>query len=92
MNAIVEHKFEKVNKEDRYLDTKSLRDSSEVPRAKTPFTDAVVFMVGGGNYIKDQQLQKYARSKNQSRIRQEQKSIQNTSGVGKFGFFVKKLN
>ena len=92
MNEIVEQKFKIVNKEDRYLDPKSLRGSSAVPRAKTPFTDAVVFMVGGGNYIKNQKLQKYARSKNQSRIRQEQKSIQNMSGVGKFGFFVKSLS
>ena len=85
MNEIVEQKFKIVNKEDRYLDPKSLRGSSAVPRAKTPFTDAVVFMVGGGNYINDQKLQKYARSKkpgaktnpkydrskNQSRIRRE---------------------
>ena len=87
MNEIVEQKFEKDNKTDRYLDPMSLRGSSEVPWAKTPFTDAVVFMVGGGNYIEYQNLQEYARSKNQSRIRQELKIIQNTSGVGKFGFF-----
>jgi len=53
-----------VNEEYRYLDPKSLRGGSEVPRAKTPFTDAVVFMVGGGNYIEYQNLQEYARSRN----------------------------
>ena len=78
MNEIVEQKFKIVNKEDRYLDPKSLRDSSAVPRAKTPFTDAVVFMVGGGNYIEYQNLQEYARSKNQ---------VGYGSGVGKFRCF-----
>ena len=28
-----------------------------MPRTKTPFSDAVVFVVGGGNYIEHQNLQ-----------------------------------
>ena len=28
-----------------------------MPRTKTPFADAVVFVVGGGNYIEHQNLQ-----------------------------------
>jgi hypothetical protein len=27
-----------------------------MPRTKTPFTDAIVFVVGGGNYIEYQNL------------------------------------
>jgi hypothetical protein len=27
-----------------------------MPRAKTPFNDAIVFVVGGGNYIEYQNL------------------------------------
>jgi len=64
VDEIVEQRAGKVNEEYRYLDPKSLRGGSEVPRAKTPFTDAVVFMVGGGNYIEYQNLQDYAKSKN----------------------------
>lgn len=33
-------------------------------RTKTPFSDAIVFVVGGGNYIEYQNLQDYVRSKN----------------------------
>ena len=29
----------------------------QVPRTKTPFSDAIVFVVGGGNYIEYQNLQ-----------------------------------
>ena len=57
------------------------RRGSEVPRAKTPFTDAVVFMVGGGNYIKCQSLQEYARSKSQSRIRHGQEGKSKHTGL-----------
>ena len=32
-----------------------------VPRNKAPSTEAVVFMVGGGNYIEYQNLQDYAK-------------------------------
>ena len=30
--------------------------SSNMPRTKTPFNDAIVFVVGGGNYIEYQNL------------------------------------
>ena len=40
----------------RYFDPKILRanNGAEVPRAKNPFQEAIVFMVGGGNYIEYQ--------------------------------------
>lgn len=39
-----------------YLDPKLLKRSDVVPKTRTPFQDAVVFIVGGGNYIEYQNL------------------------------------
>ena len=48
----------------RYFDPKLLRsDSSAVPRNKSPFQEAYVFLVGGGNYIEYQNLVDYAKNK-----------------------------
>nr|KAG5689560.1 hypothetical protein BaRGS_022063 [Batillaria attramentaria] len=48
----------------RYFDPKMLRaDSSNLPRNKSPFQEAFVFMVGGGNYIEYQNLMDYVRAK-----------------------------
>ncbi|KAF7251754.1 Sec1 family domain-containing protein 1 [Varanus komodoensis] len=44
----------------RYFDPKMLRGSdSSVPRNKNPFQEAIVFVVGGGNYIEYQNLVDY---------------------------------
>ncbi|XP_042646738.1 sec1 family domain-containing protein 1 isoform X2 [Tyto alba] len=44
----------------RYFDPKMLRGSdSSVPRNKNPFQEAIVFVVGGGNYIEYQNLIDY---------------------------------
>lgn len=51
----------------RYFDPKLLRsDSSSVPRNKSPYQEAYVFMIGGGNYIEYQNLIDYAKSKSSS--------------------------
>ncbi|KAK0060437.1 sec1 family domain-containing protein 1 [Biomphalaria pfeifferi] len=48
----------------RYFDPKLLRaDATSVPRNKTPFQEAYVFIVGGGNYIEFQNLLDYVKSK-----------------------------
>ncbi|KAI8781201.1 sec1 family domain-containing protein 1 [Biomphalaria glabrata] len=48
----------------RYFDPKLLRaDATSVPRNKTPFQEAYVFIVGGGNYIEFQNLMDYVKSK-----------------------------
>ncbi|XP_057715607.1 sec1 family domain-containing protein 1 [Corythoichthys intestinalis] len=48
----------------RYLDPKMLRGSeSSIPRNKNPFQEAIVFVVGGGNYIEYQNLVDYTKSK-----------------------------
>jgi len=47
-----------------YFDPKLLRaDSSSTPRNKSPFQEAYVFVVGGGNYIEFQNLMDYVSSK-----------------------------
>lgn len=43
-----------------YLDPKQLK-VTEMPRNRAPFQDAVVFLVGGGNYIEYQNLVDYAK-------------------------------
>lgn len=39
-----------------YLDPKLLKGGDVVPKNRAPFQDAVVFIVGGGNYIEYQNL------------------------------------
>lgn len=39
-----------------YLDPKLLKGGDTVPKNRPPFQDAIVFMVGGGNYIEYQNL------------------------------------
>uniref|UniRef100_A0AAQ5Z4W5 Sec1 family domain-containing protein 1 n=1 Tax=Amphiprion ocellaris TaxID=80972 RepID=A0AAQ5Z4W5_AMPOC len=46
----------------RYFDPKMLRGSeSSIPRNKNPFQEAIVFVVGGGNYIEYQNLVDYTK-------------------------------
>lgn len=68
VDEIMEQKQGGVGDSYRYLDPKILRssDSSQAPRTKTPFSDALVFVVGGGNYIEHQNLQEYVKSRNTS--------------------------
>uniref|UniRef100_A0AAQ6IIE8 Sec1 family domain containing 1 n=1 Tax=Anabas testudineus TaxID=64144 RepID=A0AAQ6IIE8_ANATE len=53
----------------RYFDPKMLRGSeSSIPRNKNPFQEAIVFVVGGGNYIEYQNLVDYAKSKQGKKV------------------------
>lgn len=45
-----------------YLDPKQIK-VTEIPRNRSPFQDAIVFIVGGGNYIEYQNLVDYAKQK-----------------------------
>ena len=47
----------------RYYSTKILRGQENIPRAKNPFQESIVFMVGGGNYIEYQNLMDHQQSK-----------------------------
>lgn len=39
-----------------YLDPKLLKRGDVIPKTRAPFQDAIVFVVGGGNYIEYQNL------------------------------------
>lgn len=39
-----------------YLDAKLLRGGDTAPKNRSPFQDAVIFVIGGGNYIEYQNL------------------------------------
>jgi hypothetical protein len=42
-----------------YLDPKLLKGGDVLPKNRAPFQDAIVFVVGGGNYIEYQNLVDY---------------------------------
>lgn len=46
-----------------YLDPKLLKGGDIVPKNRAPFQDAIVFMVGGGNYIEYQNLVDFIKTK-----------------------------
>uniref|UniRef100_A0A3Q3WY04 Uncharacterized protein n=1 Tax=Mola mola TaxID=94237 RepID=A0A3Q3WY04_MOLML len=53
----------------RYFDPKMLRGSeSSIPRNKNPFQEAIVFVVGGGNYIEYQNLVDYTKVKQGKKV------------------------
>ncbi|XP_071515570.1 sec1 family domain-containing protein 1 isoform X4 [Panulirus ornatus] len=70
ITRIVDHLMELKNSEEekeyRYFDPKLLRPGdgmAATPRTRTPFQDAVVFVVGGGNYMEYSNLVSYAKKK-----------------------------
>ncbi|CAL1541171.1 unnamed protein product [Lymnaea stagnalis] len=64
VDALMELKSLPDSEDYRYFDPKLLRaDASSVPRNKSPFQEAYVFIVGGGNYIEFQNLMDYVKSK-----------------------------
>ncbi|XP_072221356.1 sec1 family domain-containing protein 1 [Leuresthes tenuis] len=71
----------------RYFDPKMLRGSeSSIPRNKNPFQEAIVFVVGGGNYIEYQNLVDYAKSK------QGRKVVYGCSELFNAAQFIKQLS
>ncbi|XP_066943279.1 sec1 family domain-containing protein 1 [Macrobrachium rosenbergii] len=69
ITRIVDHLMELKNSEEekeyRYFDPKLLRpsDNTAASRTRTPFQDAVVFVVGGGNYMEYSNIASYAKKK-----------------------------
>ncbi|KAJ8895813.1 hypothetical protein PR048_001151 [Dryococelus australis] len=63
VDELMELKTSPETEDFRYFDPKQLRaiDGSQVPRNRAPFQDAIVFLVGGGNYIEYQNLVDYAK-------------------------------
>ncbi|EFA85652.1 Sec1-like family protein [Heterostelium album PN500] len=50
-----------------YLDPK-IQNKTNVPRRTSPFKEAIVFIVGGGNYVEYQNLQDYTKKQNKKII------------------------
>lgn len=46
-----------------YLDPKLLKGGDVLPKNRAPFHDAIVFMIGGGNYIEYQNLVDFIKQK-----------------------------
>nr|CAD7411595.1 unnamed protein product [Timema poppensis] len=65
VDELMEMKASQETEDYRYFDPKQLRTSegSQPPRTRTPFQEAIVFIVGGGNYIEYQNLADYTKSK-----------------------------
>jgi len=57
VDAIMEIKQDKLTADFLYFDPKF---PPNAPRKNTPFTEAIVFMIGGGNYLEFQNLKEYA--------------------------------
>ncbi|XP_064881852.1 sec1 family domain-containing protein 1-like isoform X2 [Oncorhynchus nerka] len=71
----------------RYFDPKMLRGSeSSIPRNKNPFQEAIVFMVGGGNYVEYQNLVDYTKAKPGKRV------LYGCSELFNAGQFIKQLS
>lgn len=66
VTRIVDHLMDFKNSQEMedylYLDPKQLK-LAEIPRNRSPFQDAIVFVVGGGNYIEYQNLVDYSKVK-----------------------------
>ncbi|XP_049825350.1 protein sly1 homolog [Aethina tumida] len=66
VTRIVDHLMDFKNSQEMedylYLDPKQLK-LAEIPRNRSPFQDAIVFVVGGGNYIEYQNLVDYSKQK-----------------------------
>ncbi|KAM4662619.1 sec1 family domain-containing protein 1 [Discoglossus pictus] len=64
LDSLMEVKSNPETDDYRYFDPKMLRgNDSSVPRNKNPFQEAIVFVVGGGNYIEYQNLVDYIKTK-----------------------------
>lgn len=65
VDALMELKSSPEIDDYRYFDPKLVRatDNASIPRSRSPFQEAVVFVIGGGNYIEYQNLLDYAKTK-----------------------------
>nr|XP_023027742.1 protein sly1 homolog isoform X2 [Leptinotarsa decemlineata] len=62
VDSLMDFKSSPEMEEYHYLDPKQLK-LTEIPRNRAPFQEAIVFVVGGGNYIEYQNLVDYAKAK-----------------------------
>merc|ERR1711879_990116 len=67
-DEIMEIRQGQYNDDYAYFDSKILRGNMEnIPRAKNAFQDAIVFVIGGGNYTEYQNLMSSAASSSSSK-------------------------
>ena len=69
LDQLMELKEEVETEKYLYFDPKLARRSGNMARkSKSPYSNAIVFVVGGGNYIEYQNLTEYAKSKNGKQV------------------------
>ncbi|BFF94798.1 protein sly1 homolog [Drosophila madeirensis] len=73
-----------------YLDPKLLKGGDVLPKNRAPFQDAVVFMVGGGNYIEYQNLVDFIKQKQTSNV--QRRIIYGASTLTNARQFLKELS
>lgn len=73
-----------------YLDPKLLKGGDVVPKNRSPFQDAVVFIIGGGNYIEYQNLVDYIRQKQTSNV--NKRIVYGSSTLSNSKQFLKELS
>jgi len=68
VDAIMEIKKNSLNIDDvyEYFDPKIT--TTTIPRKNTPFREAIVFVIGGGNYVEYQNLMDYAKEQKGSQL------------------------
>lgn len=86
VDALMELKSMQETDDYRYLDPKLIRptDASSVPRNRYPFQEAVVFVVGGGNYIEYQNIVDHVKSKTGSAARRVMYGCTNLQNASQF--------
>lgn len=91
VDALMEQKSLPEIDDYRYFDPKLLRaDQSSVPRNKSPFQEAFVFVVGGGNYIEFQNLMDYVKTK--ATPTSQKRIVYGCSDLVNAGQFMKQLS
>jgi sec1 family domain-containing protein 1 len=66
VDELMELKSSPETEDYRHFDPKQLRqtDGAQASKSRAPFHEAIVFVVGGGNYIEYQNLVDYAKVQN----------------------------
>lgn len=73
-----------------YLDPKLLKGGDVMPKNRAPFQDAVVFVVGGGNYIEYQNLVDFMKQKQSANV--NKRIIYGSSNLSNSKQFLKELS
>lgn len=73
-----------------YLDPKLLKGGDIMPKNRAPFQDAVVFVVGGGNYIEYQNLVDFIRQKQTANV--SKRIVYGSSTLTNAQQFIKELS